>query len=66
MSSVFKQAIMQPLIKKPKSVPVFLKNYRPVSRISYISRVIKEAASQQIAGHIEKNSLADPLESATS
>ena len=41
-----------------------LKNYRPVSNLAYISKVIEEAASQQIAEHIEKNSLADPLQSA--
>ena len=63
MPSVFKQAIVRPLIKKPTLEPV-LKNYRPVSNLAYVSKVIEEAASLQIAEHIEKNSLSDPLQSA--
>ena len=61
MPPVFKQAIVRPLLKKPTLEPT-LKNYRPVSNLAYISKVIEEAASQQLAEHIETNSLADPLQ----
>ena len=63
MPTVLKQAIVRPLLKKPTLEPT-LKNYRPVSNLAYISKVIEEAASQQIAKHIERNGLADPLPSA--
>ena len=63
MPTIFKKAIIRPLIKKPSLDPV-LNNYRPVSNFAYISKVIEEAASLKIAEHIEKNSLADPLQSA--
>ena len=63
MPAVFKQAIVRPLIKKPSLEPV-LKNYRPVSNLSYVSKAVEEVASLQIAQHIEDNSLADPFQSA--
>ena len=63
MPPVLKQAIIRPLIKKPGLEPV-LKNYRPVSSPAYVSKVIEEATCQQIAEHIEKSSLPDPLQSA--
>ncbi len=63
MPAIWKRAIVRPLIKKPSLEPI-LKNYRPVSNLAYISKVIEEAVEQQIAHHIETYSLADPLQSA--
>lgn len=41
-----------------------LKNYRPVSNLSYMSKIIEEAAGRQIALHLERNSLQETLQSA--
>ena len=38
-----KQAILQPLLKKLE-LPLILQNYRPISNLSYISKLIERAA----------------------
>ena len=37
--SVFKEAIVKPLLKKPSLDPNSLKNYRPISNLSFLSKV---------------------------
>ena len=41
-----------------------MKNYRPVSNLSYLSKIIEEAAGRQMAQHLEKNSLNEMFQSA--
>ena len=59
----FKHAIIRPLLKKP-GLDAEMKNYRPVSNLSYLSKVIEEAAGQQFAKHLEKNCLQEVCQSA--
>jgi hypothetical protein len=59
----YKTAIIKPLIKKPNLDRV-LRNYRPVSNLSFISKLIEEAVCQQISEHISINNLADANQSA--
>ena len=53
----FKKAMVTPLIKKA-SLPVEdLKNYRPVSGLSFISKLVEHVVAKQLADHIHQHSL---------
>ena len=59
-----KSAIVLPLIKKPGLDPQVLKNYRPVSNLSFLSKVIEKVISSRIPTHIADNDLIDKFQSA--
>ena len=50
-----KSSIVIPLIKKPGLDQEMLKNYRPVSNLSFLSKVIEKVISIRILGHILDN-----------
>ena len=54
-----KTALIRPLLKKTG-----LKNYRPVSNLTFISEVIEKVISGRLNEHLINNSLFDPLQSA--
>ena len=58
------QAIIKPLLKKASLNKDDLKNYRPVSNLSFIAKVIEKCVSTQIVEHMNANDLNDPLQSA--
>ena len=60
----FKDAVVTPILKKASLNPEILKNYRPVSNLPYISKIVEKAASLQISNHLEKNNLSDIYQSA--
>lgn len=59
-----KSAIVKPLFKKPQLDPNDLKNYRPVSNLPFVSKVIERVVALQLNTHLEQNHLLDPLQSA--
>ena len=59
-----KHAVITPIIKKQSLNPEVLKNYRPVSNIPYISKVIEKHALKTINSYIANNDLGDALQSA--
>ena len=59
-----KSSIVIPLIKKPGLDRVMLKNYRPVSNLSLLSKVIEKVISIRILGHILDNNIVDSFQSA--
>ena len=60
---VFKRAIIRPQLKKP-TFETELNNYRPVSNLSYLSKVIEAAVNRQLTSHLVANSLNQTLQSA--
>ena len=62
-SSSCKSAIVLPLIKKPGLDPQVLKNYRPVSYLSFLSKLIEKVISPRILIHIADNDLIDKFQS---
>ena len=53
----FKKAVVTPLIKKA-SLPVEdLKNYRPVSGLSFISKLVERVVAKQLVDHIHRQGL---------
>ena len=60
----FKQALIRPLLKKHNLDPEELKNYRPVSNLHFMSKIIEKIVAQRLEDHISIHSLHDPLQSA--
>ena len=52
----WKMAIVRPLIKGP-NLDTKLKNYRPISNLSFLSKIIEKAAQLQLQKHFDQQSL---------
>ena len=62
--SIFKTALVKPLLKKPSLDHNDLKNYRPVSNLPFLSKVIERIVLLQLNEHLLSNNLLNPLQSA--
>ena len=62
--STFKKAVVRPLLKKPGLDKEVIKNYCPVSDLSFISKVVERVVATRIESHIMLNSLHDDMQSA--
>ena len=49
----FKTAVVTPLIKKANLSSDDLKNYRPVSDLSFISKLVERVVAKQLLEHIQ-------------
>ena len=54
---IFKTAIVKPLLKKTSLNSEDLKNYRPISNLSFMSKVFEKVVLSQILQHINCNKL---------
>ena len=61
---LFKSAVVRPLIKKPSLDHNCLKNYRPVSNLSFMSKLLEKIVLSQLLSHLEQNHLLNPHQSA--
>ena len=59
-----KSAIVMPLLKKLGSDVKVLKNYRPMSNLSFISKVIEKVVASRVLDHMKENNLLDQMQSA--
>jgi hypothetical protein len=62
--SSLKTATVTPLLKKAQLDSEELKNYRPVSNLPYISKVIEKVIVQQVDSHMKENALYESHQSA--
>ena len=60
----FKTAVVSPLIKKATLPTDDFKNYRPVSDLSFMSKLVKRVVAKQLLEHIHVHSLDNPYQSA--
>ena len=60
----FKRAIVRPLLKKPALEKDILKNYRPVSNLPFISKVLEKVVENCLENHLASNYLHDRVQSA--
>ena len=51
-------------VEKPGLDAEILKNYRPVSNLSFLSKVIEKVIASRIISHIENNAIIDKFQSA--
>jgi len=61
---LFKTAVVTPLIKKSHMDPNTLQNYRPISNLSFISKLLERVVSTQLQSHVDVHSLLPSLQSA--
>ena len=59
----FKSAVVTPLIKKPTLPADDLKNYRPVSGLSFLSKLVTRVVAKQLLDHINDHNLDNPHQS---
>ena len=60
----FKKAVVTPLIKKASLPRDNLKNYRPVSGLCFLSKLVERVIARQLMSHINNNRLDNPHQSA--
>ncbi len=62
--TLYKEAIIRPHLKKSNLSPDELKNYRPVSNLTFISKVLERIVASRIEEHLTANELLDNYQSA--
>ena len=60
----FKKAVVTPLLKKQSLEPDVLGNYRPVSNLSFISKILEKVVAKRLRSHKTSESLYEPFQSA--
>uniref|UniRef100_A0A3B1JTA7 Reverse transcriptase domain-containing protein n=1 Tax=Astyanax mexicanus TaxID=7994 RepID=A0A3B1JTA7_ASTMX len=59
----FKTAVIKPLIKKPNLDPTVLSNYRPISNLPFISKILEKAVAQQLCSYLQRNQIYEKFQS---
>ena len=59
----YKLAVVKPLLKKA-GLPLVKENYRPISNLPYVSKLIERAVLDQLLQHMKRNDLFEPFQSA--
>jgi len=62
--SVFKSAVITPLLKKQGLEPSDVKHYRPISNLSVLSKILERIVAKQLVGYIDSSSLFPAFQSA--
>ena len=62
-TSEFKTVLVHPLFKKP-GIDCIFKNYRPVSNLSFLSKLIERTVCNQITQYTRTTGMADKFQSA--
>ena len=60
MPCTLREAIVMPLIKKPSLDKENFKNYRPVSNLAYLGKLIESVVIGEIEDHLSKNNFLSP------
>ena len=60
----FKKAVVTPLLKKPSDDQDLLSNYRPVSNLSFISKILEKVVASRLSQHKTAHGLYEPFQSA--
>ncbi|KAK3564743.1 hypothetical protein QTP86_024963 [Hemibagrus guttatus] len=61
--SAFKKARVIPILKKPALDPSDISNYRPVSLLSFLSKILERVVCNQLSDYLMQNNLHDPNQS---
>ena len=59
----FKEAVVQPLLKKPNLDPSVHNNYRPISKLPFISKLLEKVVANQLTSHMTKHNICDKFQS---
>ena len=55
--------VVHPLLKKPGLDPLLLGNYRPISKLPFVSKILEKMISSQLLAHLNENSLFEKFQS---
>ena len=61
--SALKTAIITSLLKKPTLDPEALGNYRPISNLPFLFKVLEKVVAAQLETHLEENSIFEKFQS---
>ncbi len=61
--NTFKLAVIKPLIKKTQLDLKDLVNYRPISNLSFLSKILEKVVSSQLYSFLEKNYICEDFQS---
>ena len=61
--SVLKTTSVTPILKKPGLNPYEFNNYRPISNLPFISKLIERTVACQLQDHLSNNNLFEPFQS---
>ncbi|XP_067030517.1 uncharacterized protein [Acropora muricata] len=59
-----KEAVLSPLLKKPSLDHETLANFRPISNLKMVSKIIEKVVAVRLNRYLEENNLNEPLQSA--
>lgn len=59
----FKHAVVQPLLKKPNLDPCVLSNFRPISNLPFLSKVLEKVVSYQLLAFMCHNNIFEKFQS---
>ena len=59
----FKHAVVQPLLKKPNLDPTLPSNYRPISKLPFLSKVLEKVILCQLLPHLHQNNILERFQS---
>jgi len=62
--SVLREAVISPLLKKPTLNPDLFKNYRPVSNLPTLGKILEYPAVSRFNKHLHQNNLTETFQSA--
>lgn len=62
--TAFKDALVTPVLKKPTLDPEAYNNFRPVSNLPFISKVLEKVVAARLNEHLTINNLHEPFQSA--
>ena len=62
--SHFESALVSPLLKKPSLDKDSMKNYRPVSNLSFLSKVLEKVVVNQLNSHLNRSNTFNHYQSA--
>jgi hypothetical protein len=60
----FKNALVSPLLKKPSLDSDILKNFRPVSNLMFVSKIVEKVVAHRLSEHMSANNLYEQFQSA--
>ncbi|KAK7925857.1 hypothetical protein WMY93_008167 [Mugilogobius chulae] len=61
--TVFKHAVVRPLLKKPNLDPTVLSDFRPVSHLPFLSKVLEKLVFIQLQSFLENNLILEKFQS---
>ena len=59
----FKVAVIKPLLKKPSLDAGVLANYRPISNLTFLSKILEKTVANQLCDHLQSNGLFEDFQS---